>query len=112
MDRLEVKRPNFEEHQIMRTTLHEYLELEHRFKEYELAWMNRPLETYQPNLVHEFFASYLVLQEKDYPPGELVSDMNNLDTVPIRGVNRDISDYILNRFLFGLKYQILVQHQI
>lgn len=69
--------------------------------------MSRPLESYQLNLVYEFFTNYLALLEKDCPSGAPVSHMSNLDTVPVRGVNIDISERILNRFLFKPEYQIL-----
>lgn len=58
-DRSQIKRAIFEEHQIITTTFYEYPEIERRFNEYHLQWMSRPLGSYQPNFVQEFFADYL-----------------------------------------------------
>lgn len=104
-DRLPIKKA-ISEYQIITTKLHEYPELERRFNEYELAWMSKPLGSYQPTLVREFFANYLALLKKDCLAGASVADMNKLEIVPVRGVDIDISERTLNRFLFGLDYQI------
>lgn len=104
---LEVKRPIFNEDQIVTTTLHEYPELERRFNEYELAWMSRPLVSYPLNLVREFFSYYLALLEKDCPSGaSLFRNMKYLDTVLVREVNINILECTLNRFLFWPEYEI------
>lgn len=62
-----IKRPISEEYQIITSYLHEYLDLERGFNEYELGWMSIPPSLYYPNLVREFFAIYLALLEKDFP---------------------------------------------
>lgn len=68
--------------------------------------MRRPSGTYQPNLVREFFANYLALLEKDFPKGEKIIDMGNQYVVPMPGLNIDILEHTLNRFLFGPEYEI------
>lgn len=80
-----IKRAIFEEYQII-TALQEYPKLEQRFDEYEFAWMSKPLGSYQPNLVREFFANYLALLKKDCPKGSSVADKNKWEIVPVRGV--------------------------
>lgn len=104
-DRTKVKRPIVEEHQIITTTLHEYPELERRFNEYQLQRMSRPLGSYQPNVVPDFFDNYLALLKKDLPNDQKAADRDKLDVVPVRGVDIDISESTLNRFLFGPDYQ-------
>lgn len=68
--------------------------------------MSKILVPYQPNLVYKIFANYLVLLEMDCPKGLSATNMNKLDMVPVRGVDIDILEKTLNRYLFGPNYQI------
>lgn len=88
------------------TTLNEYPIIKCRFNEYEQAWMSKPLGSYQPHLVREFFTNYLALLEKDLPKVATVVDWNKLDSDTVQGVDIDILERTLNRFLFGPDYQI------
>lgn len=66
--------------------------------------MSKPLGSYQPHLVREFFTNYLALLEKDLPKVATVVDWNKLDSDTVQGVDIDISERTLNRFLFGPDY--------
>lgn len=101
-----IRRPIHKEYQIVTTGLHEYLELERRFNEYELSWMSRLPRTYQPNIVHEFFTNYVSLLKKDCPKGAKINDMGNQDVVSVSGVSIYILECTLNVFLFGPEYEI------
>ncbi|KAF3642194.1 hypothetical protein FXO38_21236 [Capsicum annuum] len=113
LDRLEltvsrpIKRPIYEEHQIVMSELQECTELEWRFNEYKLSWMRKPLGSYQLNLVREFSTNYLALIEKNYPKGMKISNLPNRESVLVRGINIDISARIINRMLFGPDYEAL-----
>lgn len=87
------------------TELHEYLKSKRRFNKCVLAWMSKPPSSYQPNLVREFFANYLVLLQKDDPKGVKLLDFPNREQVPVRGVNIDILAQIFNRILFEPEYE-------
>lgn len=89
----------------MMTEFNEYPEFEQQFNKYEFAWMSKPLGSYQPNLVREFFANYLALTKKDYPKGLKISNLPNWESIPVRGVTIDILARTLNRMLFGLNYK-------
>lgn len=52
-----MKRPFAEEYQIIIADFHEYLNLERRFNEYELARMSKTPRSYYRNLVCKFFAN-------------------------------------------------------
>lgn len=71
-----------------------------------MSWHGRAdhFGSYQPNLVYWFFENYLALLEKNCHQFQSAADMNNLDTIPILGVNIDIFGDTLNRFLFRAEY--------
>lgn len=66
--------------------------------------MSKPLKTYQPNMVREFFANYLSLAEKDCPKGSKISDFPNRESFPVKGATIDISACTLDMMLFWPDY--------
>lgn len=105
-----MKRPNAEEYQIFKTNLSEYSDLERRFNKYELAWLSKPPGSYYPDIVHDFFANYLTILEKDCPKRTRVIDIRNRTRVSIRDIIVDIFDHTINQILFGQQYTILIMY--
>lgn len=100
-----MKRNIQDENQIVSSNLYNYLDVESRFNEYELPSLSKPLVSYYPNLVQEFFANYLALLENDYPKGNRLADMRNRPQVIVRGMIIDILDCIINQMLFSQDYE-------
>lgn len=92
-----MKRTTVEEHKIITTELHEYLDLERHFN----ACLIKPPGSYYPNLVHDFCTNYLEILENDCLKRSKVEDIRNRIRFLVRGVTIDISDHTINQILFN-----------
>lgn len=83
------------------TGLPGYPVVEKKFRDYGLGWTTKGGKLFCPTLGWEFYMNYQARLEGMCKNGETTADQPLLTRVPVRGVNIDISDTTINRFLHG-----------
>ena len=91
----------FPEKRVIITELPGYPTIEKTFRDYGLGWTAKEGKLFYPTVVWEFYANYQARLESMCKSGETTADQPLLTRVPVRGVNVDISDTTINRFLHG-----------